>query len=236
MYKLLSNNPSDNEFKKPVGECSIVGLIATDKLTEGFDQSDVDIAVSARPFSKSFSSHVQQMGRPMRKHPGKSFATWICHSGNYLRFLDQWEDLYHNGVTSLDDGAEKTKPEPSKEQKDAAKCPKCGLLWETKGDTCTHCGFTRPRRNTVIELSGTVEELAPVQKKGKEATIEKMDFYAQLLGYAKQKGYKEGFAYHALKEKFGSYPHKKPEPKPPTREVLNWITYRAIKQAKGKKS
>jgi superfamily II DNA or RNA helicase len=49
------------EFAKPDSE--ITGLIATDILTRGFDVPDVVFGVSARPFSKSLSSHVQQMGK-----------------------------------------------------------------------------------------------------------------------------------------------------------------------------
>ena len=43
------------EFSKPDSE--IHGLIATDILTRGFDVTDVMIGISARPFSKSLSSH-----------------------------------------------------------------------------------------------------------------------------------------------------------------------------------
>jgi superfamily II DNA or RNA helicase len=89
----------DDEFKREAIEdfakpdTTIHGLIATDILTRGFDVSDVMIGVSARPFSKSLSSHVQQMGRVMRTHDGKDFALWLDHSGNYLRFRSDWDDL-----------------------------------------------------------------------------------------------------------------------------------------------
>ena len=85
------------EFSKPDSE--IVGLIATDILTRGFDVTDVMIGVSARPFSKSFSSHVQQLGRIMRTHPGKEYGLWLDHSGNFIRFKDDWDSLYEEGVT-----------------------------------------------------------------------------------------------------------------------------------------
>jgi superfamily II DNA or RNA helicase len=216
------------EFSKP--DSTIMGLIATDILSKGFDVSDVHIGISARPFSKSFSSHVQQLGRVMRQHDGKEFATWIDHSGNYLRFLDQWEDLYYNGVSVLDDGAEKTKPEPKKEDKEAAKCPKCGEIWGNT-DVCQHCGEKRVRRNTVVENAGVVEELGTKKEQEKKAAIEKYDFYAELLGYAEKKGYKEGFAYYATKDKYGTFPNRKVEAKPPSRETLSWITSRNIAKA-----
>ena len=53
------------------------------------------------------------MGRVMRSHPGKEFGLWLDHSGNYLRFRDDWDDVFENGVQKLDDGREKPKKEPS---------------------------------------------------------------------------------------------------------------------------
>jgi len=85
------------DFSKP--DTTIHGLIATDILTKGFDVPDVMIGVSARPFSKSFSSHVQQMGRVMRPYEGKEFGVWLDHSGNYLRFRKDWDELFDEGVT-----------------------------------------------------------------------------------------------------------------------------------------
>jgi len=218
------------EFNKPDSE--IMGLIATDVLTKGFDCSDVHIGISARPFSKSFSSHVQQLGRVMRQHEGKEFATWIDHSGNFLRFLDQWEDLYDNGVNALDDDTEKTKPEPTKDAKDAAKCPKCGELWG-RTDVCQHCGEKRVRRNTVIETAGEVVELGGKLKNDKSG-IDKYDFYAELLGYANAKGYAKGWSYHKLREKYGTYPAHDVAPRPPSRETIAWITSRNIAFSKRK--
>lgn len=58
-------------------DTQINGLIATNITAKGFDVPDVMIGVSARPFSKSFSSHVQQMGRVMRPAEGKEFCVWL---------------------------------------------------------------------------------------------------------------------------------------------------------------
>ena len=222
------------EFSKP--DSTIHGLIATDLLTKGFDVSDAMIGISARPFSKSFSSHVQQMGRVMRQHEGKEFAVWLDFSGNYLRFKDQWDDLYSNGVTELDDGAEKTKPEPSTKDKEAAKCPRCGALWPSHSETCAHCGMVRVRRNEVVAVPGAMSELNGSEKSEKYSMEYKTDFYAQALGYANSKGHQAGSAYFRYKEKFGVGPSmKKPEPVAPTQEFKNWIVSRAIAKSKGRK-
>lgn len=219
------------EFAK--ADSSIHGLIATDILTKGFDVSDVMIGVSARPFSKSLSSHIQQMGRVMRSHPGKEFGLWLDHSGNYLRFRDDWDDVFENGVQKLDDGREKAKKEPSQKEKEAAKCPKCSAFWPGKSDTCPNCGHVRMRRNDVEAVPGYMEELA-----GASAARElKRKWLAELKFVCAQENYSPGWAAHKFKEKFGSWPNGiHVEPAPASIEVQRWLRSRRIAWAKARKA
>lgn len=228
----------DDEFKRQAIEdfakpdTQIHGLIATDILTKGFDVPDVMIGISARPFSKSFSSHVQQMGRVMRPHPGKEFALWLDHSGNYLRFRDQWDALYSGGVDELDDGAEKTRPEPTDREKEDAKCPSCHSLWPGNSDVCLHCGHVRQRRNEVVALPGELTAIGEVAVKEKYDSATKERWYRELLGYCGQKGYSEGWAYWKYQEKFGIKPAWKKQTEAPSLEVLNWVKSRNIAHSK----
>lgn len=231
----------DDEYKKQVLEefskpdTDIHGLIATDLLTKGFDVTDVCVGVSARPFSKSFSAHVQQLGRIMRQHDDKEQAIWLDHSGNFLRFRDQWDELCADGVRELDDGAEKTKTEPTDKEKEAAKCPKCGHLWSSSSDVCSHCGFVRERKNDVVNIAGEMAELALKPVKEKYSAEYKRDFYAQLIGWTVEKNKKQGMAYFKYIEKFGVGPSMaKPAPIPPGPEVLQWIRSRNIAFSKRK--
>ena len=64
------------EFAKPDSE--IVGLISCEVLTKGFDCPDVQVGISARPYRKSLSSHIQQLGRVMRAYPGQEYGLWLC--------------------------------------------------------------------------------------------------------------------------------------------------------------
>ena len=219
------------EFSK--ADSSIHGLIATDILTKGFDVSDVMIGVSARPFSKSLSSHIQQMGRVMRSHPDKEFGLWLDHSGNYLRFRDDWDDVFENGVQKLDDGREKPKKEPSKKEKEAAKCPKCSAFWPGNSDTCPNCGHVRLRRNDVEAVPGYMEELA-----GANAARElKRKWLAELKFVCAQENYNPGWAAHKFKEKFGSWPNGiNVEPAPASLEVQRWLRSRRIAWAKARKA
>lgn len=222
------------EFSKP--DSSIVGLIATDILTKGFDVPDVMIGVSARPFSKSLSSHIQQMGRVMRKHPSKEFALWLDHSGNYLRFADDWEDIYANGVNELDDGKEKPKKEPTEREKEAAKCPRCNAFWPGKADTCACCGFVRPQRGNVTETPGELAEYSPAGKK-LPGVQERQEFYSELCGIAAERGYKRGWAFHKYREKYGVDPKGLSDaPAEPSAKTMRWVRSRQIAWANSRKN
>jgi superfamily II DNA or RNA helicase len=228
----------DDEFKKQAIEdfskpdTQIHGLIATDILTRGFDVPDVMIGVSARPFSKSLSSHVQQLGRVMRQHPDKEFALWLDHSGNYIRFQDDWDELYENGVKKLSSEGEKAKREPTEKKKKESKCPVCEHLWPKGTDTCPNCGHIRQKSNEVHAVSGHLEELVAGVKVRKD---DKQDFYSQLIFIANEKAYNPHWASHKYREKFGVWPRGLIEaPTPPTMATLKWIKSRNIRWSKGK--
>jgi DNA repair protein RadD len=221
------------EFAKP--DTSIHGLIATDILTKGFDVPDVMIGVSARPFSKSLASHIQQMGRVMRSAPSKEFALWLCHSGNYLRFAEDWDDIYANGVTEIDEGREKPKRELTPKEKEPAKCPSCSHVWPRSTDTCPCCGFVRVRRSDVIAVPGELREL----DRGKAANDRnsRQEFYGQLLTMARERNYSEGWVAHKYREKFGVWPRNLAhEEVLVSLEVARWVKSRQIAWAKARKS
>lgn len=218
------------EFSKP--DTSINGLIATDILTKGFDVPDVMIGVSARPFSKSLSSHVQQMGRVMRGYPGKEFALWLDHSGNYLRFREDWDDIYANGVQVLDDGKEKAKKEPTEKEKKEAQCPACHALWSPKSDICAHCGFVRPKKNLVVEVPGEMQEL----KSGNTTALSKQQWWSMIYWNVQYNGWSRGRASHTFKEKFGHWPNRLSDvPLSPNVEVQKFLKHRLMVYLKSKR-
>lgn len=216
------------DFEKP--DTAINGLIACDILTKGFDVPDVKCIVSARPYSKSFKSWVQQMGRGMRAAIGKTFCLLLDHAGNYTRFQEDWDELYHEGVTELKDGKEKTKKELTVEEKKQRKCPACGALWIGAGDVCSSCGFHRPHINLVQTVPGEMEEV-----KGSVPKETKQQWYSELLHIAHARGYSDGWCAHKYKEKFGGWPRGLEDvTRPPSTEVLKWEQSRRIAWAKGK--
>jgi len=222
----------DDQFKKEAiedfarADTEIHGLIATDILTRGFDVPDVKIGISARPFSKSLSSHIQQMGRVMRPHPSKQFALWLDHSGNYLRFRDDWDQVFDIGVRKLDEKVEKAKKEPTEKEKKESKCPKCGYLWPARADTCPACGHVRMRKNDVVPVAGILEELIT---NNKGTRIDKQSFYSELIYIANQRNYNPNWAKHKYREKFGVWPRDLIEsPVMPSSTTIKWVKSRDI--------
>jgi len=208
-YNFISiSYKDDDQFKKDViddfnkPDTDIHGLIATDILTKGFDAPSVKIGVSARPFSKSLSSHIQQMGRVMRTYPGKEFGLWLDHSGNYLRFRGEWDDVFENGVSELDDGAEKAKKEPTTKEKEDSKCPSCSAVWPKGSDTCSHCGYVRERKNAVSSVPGEMHELQSDNK----PKVDKQKWWSMCQYKMRVEGWSAGRAAHTYKEKFGVWP------------------------------
>jgi superfamily II DNA or RNA helicase len=217
------------DFSRP--DTLINGLVATDILTRGFDVPDVMIGVSARPFSKSFSSHVQQMGRIMRPYDGKDYGLWLDHSGNYLRFRKEWDTLFVEGVTELQNGSESAKKEPDEKEKKEAKCPACGALWVWSGRECGECGFEKAMKQ-IVNVPGELTELEITKR---EVLSENQKFYSELLYYSKMRGYKEGWAAHKYKEKYGAFPRGlHTNPLATTSKTSGWIKSKNIAWAKSK--
>ena len=125
-----------------------------------------------------------------------------CHSGNYLRFRGEWDDVFENGVSELDDGAEKAKKEPTEKEKKESKCPSCSAIWPVGADVCSHCGHVRERMNKVSAVPGEMHEL----KSGLKSTDDKQAWWSMCQYKVRSEGWSSGRAAHTYKEKFGVWP------------------------------
>ena len=234
----------DEEFKAEVlrefskSESSIDVLISVDMLSRGFDQTDIEHVILARPLKKSFSQHVQMIGRGARSHEGKSLCVVQDNAGNWLRFADDWDTFYRSGVSELVGAADKKpKKEPTKAEKERAKCPKCGSLWPGRADTCLHCGHTRMRANDVSALPGEMVELkGSSPKKEKHSGEYKEGWYQGMLALLKAHGKNENRAYHLYREKFGVDPCWKKRYGTITPDVVNYLQRANIAFSKARKA
>ena len=143
-----------DEFSK--SDSAIDGLVSCAVLTKGFDVPDVLCGISCRPYAKSFSSHIQEMGRVMRIAPGKEFGLWLDHSGNCISFADDTAWLYEHGVDSLSDAQKKDSDvrEPVERVKTKYFCGDCGLQLEPAAMSCVACGWERPKRGEIQTVEG----------------------------------------------------------------------------------
>lgn len=153
------------EFRRP--NSSIHGLVSCEALTKGFDVPDVMVGVACRPYRKSFSSHIQQLGRVMRASPGKEFGLWLDHCGNYLRFFDDQQLLFSDGVQALEEGEldKQARQEPDEKTKEKLKCAACGFVLPGGVLACPACGAERRLRQSMLEsLPGTMVEIDGVRR------------------------------------------------------------------------
>lgn len=148
------------EFRRP--DSIIHGLVSCAALTKGFDVPDILCGISCRPYRKSLSSHMQEIGRVMRSFAGKDKALWLDHSGNIERFAVDMFDVWENGPGELSkatmrDSNPRKRDESTREK---AVCPDCsGAL---RGNTCLCCGWERPARSGIVAVDGVMQEFDPV--------------------------------------------------------------------------
>lgn len=148
------------EFRKPDSE--IVGLVSCGVLTKGFDVPDVRIGVSCKPYRKSLSSHMQEIGRIMRTHAAsdKDKALWLDHSGNVERFAIDMFDVWENGAGELSHSTKRdsTPRERSEQIREKVVCPECSGAM--RGPTCTSCGYERAARSGIHAVEGEMHEFS----------------------------------------------------------------------------
>lgn len=173
------------EFSKP--DASLRVLISVEALAKGFDVPDVGCVVDCRPLRKSLSTAIQMWGRGLRSSPstGKQDCILLDHSGNILRFAEDFEQVFHEGIESLDMG-EKLDRTPRQEPEDyeAKGCPSCGHSPFRK--RCMACGFEKPAPVQENAESGQMVEIAIGKGKGRKVLANNpAHLWAQLCSYAR---------------------------------------------------
>ena len=124
-------------------------LTAVDALSKGFDVPSVECIVMARPFRRSLTSIIQQLGRGMRIADGKPYALLLDNARNYIRFADRIEAFWANGLSDLDTATLEEQREPSTKEDDERVCPQCFFVWPKGAQECPSCGYRSVHLNTV---------------------------------------------------------------------------------------
>lgn len=232
-----------DEIKRPVS--ALDGLISVEALSRGFDVVDIEMGFCARPLRKSFSTHIQMLGRIMRPAPGKDKAVWLDFGGNVRRFWKDMDELFELGVTELDDGklADKPRPEPDEKTLREILCQKCNHPLPARADMCPACGHKRQRMSMVENVAGTMVLVGSkaVPATGKYAYLADRDaIWRQLSQMAlNRKGADLALAqrwaqakYHSI---YGEFAKRRLDPdtvQDPCRELLNRVTHDNIAYAR----
>lgn len=174
----------------------IMILCNVDLISEGFDVPDCECAILLRP-TKSLTLYIQQSMRCMRYKEGKR-AVIIDHVGNYARHGLPDEDR----KWSLEKKPHGTR-EKADEKEKCRQCPECFFTFsideaEDK-KVCPNCGYVFPNPREVKEEPGKLIKIESF--KLALSGPEKCRSYEELLTYAKERGYKPGWAYYQAKAK-----------------------------------
>lgn len=174
-----------DEFKDPDSPLRI--LVSVSALSKGFDAPIVSCVIDARPLRKSMSEAIQMWGRMLRTSPetGKVDARLLDHSGNIVRFAEDFEDFYYNGIASLDDGEKLDKEIRKDEQREERACPQCGHRPFVK--RCVACGHESKSLSLIQHQPGEMVEIT-IGRDKKKAADSPEHLWAQLATYVRQSG------------------------------------------------
>lgn len=182
-------------------------LISVEALAKGFDVPDVGCVVDCRPLRKSLSTAIQMWGRGLRSSPetGKVDCLLLDHSGNILRFAEDYTDIFYNGLSELDCGEKLDKAvrkEPTDEERNG--CPSCG--YKPFAKRCMACGFEIAKQSTVEQIPGHMREVMIGKAK---AADNHQHLWQQVCSYARAHGTpdkQQGRAAHIFKDITGEWP------------------------------
>lgn len=168
-------------------------------LNVGYDAPKVSCLIDCFP-TKSLITYVQRAGRIMRTAEGKENAIYLDHAGNVSR-----HGFAEFIVPDSLDNAEKRFNERSQVKKERSSnpinCPEC--FRQFYGMRCA-CGYTLPFKER-IKTDGS--ELKKLEHKAKKQ-IDRGQWLAELSLYAYYQGYKQGWAAHIYRQKFGCWPNR----------------------------
>ena len=206
-------------------------------LTEGWDFPQCEVLVLARP-TKSLIRYIQMAGRVLRPSNGKTIATILDHSGTCMKLGFPTEEFPLELCNGTKKSAEsKKKIEEEKKEKLPMQCKKCFAVLTPSMKVCPKCGNELPKRKQEFKnASGTLVNVKKGGMLSNSSAPERLRIFAELKGYAAQKGYKSGWAWHKVRELYGIAPKENPQPLAPSAATLSLIKYITIKNSYRQKS
>lgn len=227
------------EYRKP--DSALRVLVSVEALAKGFDVPDVGCVCDVRPLRKSLSTAIQMWGRGLRASPetGKTDCLLLDFSGNIIRFAEDFETIFHEGLDALDAGEKLDKAirRDEDEDKEPRGCPKCGYKPFLK--RCMACGHEHRSASLVEHEAGQMVEVMVGKKK---LADDRRHLWEQVVTYARSHSAPEkqyGRAAHLYRDIVGTFPPSswglESTPNVPiTRNVSNAIMAKNIAFAKSR--
>jgi DNA repair protein RadD len=147
----------------------IMGVTSCNLISEGFDLPAVETAILLRP-TMSLIVYLQQVGRVLRRAPGKEFAIVLDHVGNSFKFLPDGRCFRKHGLPdelrkwSLDGAEKKKKRAQVEEDVSIRRCSECFANFAGHLRRCPYCAH----ENEVV-----VREIEQVDGMLKDLTADK---------------------------------------------------------------
>ena len=173
-----------DEYRKPDSHLKV--LISVEALAKGFDVPDVGCICDARPLRKSLSTAIQMWGRGLRSSPEteKKDCHLLDFSGNIIRFFEDFNEIYFNGLEKLDDGEKLDKTARSNEEFEKKGCPRCGYTPFHK--RCMACGYEKVSKQISDALPGHMKEIFIGEGKNKKKLADNAQhLWNQVCTYAR---------------------------------------------------
>jgi len=171
-------------------------------LNTGYDEPSVRVLIDCFP-TKSLSVFCQRAGRIARTFKGKEKAIYLDHAGNVNRHgfaEDVVPDVLDNGEQRFN---EKQLTRDKKEIKSKA-CPQC--TQQMVGLRCK-CGYEIPLKEQLESTDEILTKLTPEQRNRKHTKEDKTKFYSEVLLYSRGKNYKDSWASHTYRNRYGVWPN-----------------------------
>lgn len=173
-----------DRFKR--GEIDV--LTSCEIISEGFDLPAIECAILLRP-TMSLGLHLQQVGRALRPHPGKTEAIILDHAGNTMR---------HGMPDDEREWSLEGRPKQTRQAMDKVECvrtcPKCFAAAKLTAPCCPYCGsafLAKPRE--VKERDGELEEVNRLALRERRVEQGRADTLQALIELGKQRNYRNPY-------------------------------------------
>lgn len=187
-------NTKDGERRHYIGELEngrLDALVSVGVLTTGVDIPSLRAVLCCRP-TESYNLWIQILGRATRPFPGKTEFQCYDLSGNLVRHGPIESELIADldGFAKVPTIAIKT-------------CPECYATFAVGPETCPACDASVAKvksRKTGTRIHGLTDNYEV-----KEYVVEEWETKLPgLIARAKEHGWRKGFLYHILKDRYGA--------------------------------